>query len=158
MVSGGLWMEVYDNGTPDVQERRSVVRGIKSGRSHRHMGNTAKGWFRQHQLPGCCCQLGCYIFIWRMGSGNRNTRQSAWPIAYKARAGWQVARKEALEWSDFTADACNGVRKLVSTSDGIDWLDMRVVWSPTENILDGTGWRWITARPATLKRLSKSRY
>jgi hypothetical protein len=135
--AGGLYMEVFDAGTPNVQEDEVLYEsdnpdeGTDIWETRLRVGSGSLNYL------GAVLNSNATVSYsdWGQGSGTRNKALGA--LLTKRVQDGRLRVKKRLN-GQLYGDQCNGVRKLLSTSDGIDWLDMRVVWSPTENIIDGT--------------------
>jgi hypothetical protein len=135
--AGGLYMEVFDAGTPNVQEDEVLYEsdnpdeGTDIWETRLRVGSGSLNYL------GAVLNSNATVSYsdWGQGSGTRNKALGA--LLTKRVQDGRLRVKKRLN-GQLYGDQCNSVRKLLSTSDGIDWLDMRVVWSPTENIIDGT--------------------
>jgi hypothetical protein len=135
--AGGLWMEVYDSGTPDVQEDEILYESENAD------GGTDT-WEQNVRIgSGSVNYLGAVVnstassglSAWGQGSGTRDKALTS--LMVKRAADGRLRVKKRLN-AQLYGDGCNQVRKLLTTSDSLKWLDMRVKWSVTENIVDGT--------------------
>ena len=135
--AGGLWMEVYDSGTPDVQEDEVLYESENAD------GGTDT-WEQNVRIgSGSVNYLGAVVnstassglSAWGQGSGTRDKALTS--LMVKRAADGRLRVKKRLN-AQLYGDGCNQVRKLLTTSDSLKWLDMRVKWSVTENIIDGT--------------------
>jgi hypothetical protein len=135
--AAGLWLELYDLGTPDVQEDEVLYES-------ENLDGGTDTWERNGRLgSGSINYSGSLINSdgttaltqWGQGAGSRNLAIGA--LMAKRVLDARLRVKKRLN-GQLYGDACNQVRKLISTSDSLNWLDMRLLWHVTENILEGS--------------------
>ena len=135
--AAGLWLELYDLGTPDVQEDEVLYES-------ENLDGGTDTWERNGRLgSGSINYSGSLINSdgttaltqWGQGAGSRNLAIGA--LMAKRVLDARLRVKKRLN-GQLYGNACNQVRKLISTSDSLYWLDMRVLWHVTENILEGS--------------------
>lgn len=135
--AAGLWLELYDLGTPDVQEDEVLYES-------ENLDGGTDTWERNGRLgSGSINYSGSLINSdgttaltqWGQGAGSRNLAIGA--LMAKRVLDARLRVKKRLN-GQLYGNACNQVRKLISTSDSLNWLDMRLLWHVTENILEGS--------------------
>ena len=135
--AAGLWLELYDLGTPDVQEDEVLYES-------ENLDGGTDTWERNGRLgSGSINYSGSLINStgttaltqWGQGAGSRNLAIGA--LMAKRVLDARLRVKKRLN-GQLYGNACNQVRKLISTSDSFNWLDMRLLWHVTENILEGS--------------------
>lgn len=135
--AGGMWLELYDLGTPDVQEDEVLYES-------ENLDGGTDTWERTGRLgSGSLNYSGSLtnaagttaLTQWGQGSGSRVLELGT--LTAKRVLDARLRVKKRLNGRLY-GDQCNQVRKLISTSDSLNWLDMRVLWHVTENILEGT--------------------
>jgi len=135
--TGGMWLELYDLGTPDVQEDEVL-------HESENLDGGTDVWERIGRLgSGSINYSGSLINSagttalsqWGQGSGSRSL--SIGSLMAKRVLDARLRVKKRLNGSLY-GNGCNQVRKLISTSDSLYWLDMRVLWHVTENIIEGS--------------------
>lgn len=135
--AGGLWLEVYDSGTPDVQEDEILYEaenpdgGTDVWEQSVRIGSGSVNYLGATVNSTASAGLG----LWGQGSGTRD--KALVSLMVKRAADGRLRVKKRLN-AQLYGNGCNQVRKLLTTSDSLKWLDMRVKWSVTENIIDGT--------------------
>ena len=137
--AGGLWLEVYDQGTPDVQEDEVLYEAENTD------GGTDVWECTTRVGGGSLNYLGALMnsdastayTAWGQGSGTRDKALGS--ILVKRVQDFRLRPKKRLNGSIYTP---SDIRRLVRTSDTLYWLDMRLKWQPTENIVEGT---WVEA-------------
>jgi len=135
--AGGLWMEVYDSGTPDVQEdevlyeTENVDGGTDAWESTVRVGSGSINYCGA--LVNSSASSG--LSAWGQGAGTRD--KALGQLLSKRVLDARLRVKKRVN-GQLYGNACNQVRKLISTSDSLYWLDMRVLWHVTENILEGS--------------------
>ena len=135
--AGGMWLELYDLGTPDVQEDEVLYES-------ENLDGGTDTWERTGRLgSGSINYSGSLINStgttalnqWGQGSGGRNLAIGA--LMAKRVLDARLRVKKRMN-GQLYGNGCNQVRKLISTSDSLYWLDMRVMWHVTENIIEGS--------------------
>jgi hypothetical protein len=137
--AGGLWLEIYDQGTPDVQEDEVLYEADNSD------GGTDTWECVTRVGGGSLNYLGALMnsdassaySAWGQGSGTRDKALGS--ILVKRVQDFRLRPKKRLNGSVYTP---SDIRRLLRTSDTLYWLDMRLKWQPTENIVEGT---WVEA-------------
>ena len=137
--AGGLWLEIYDQGTPDVQEDEVLYEADNSD------GGTDTWECVTRVGGGSLNYLGALMnsdassaySAWGQGSGTRDKALGS--ILVKRVQDFRLRPKKRLNGSIYTP---SDIRRLLRTSDTLYWLDMRLKWQPTENIVEGT---WVEA-------------
>lgn len=137
--AGGLWLEIYDQGTPDVQEDEVLYEAENSD------GGTDTWECVTRVGGGSLNYLGALMnsdassaySAWGQGSGTRDKALGS--ILVKRVQDFRLRPKKRLNGSIYTP---SDIRRLLRTSDTLYWLDMRLKWQPTENIVEGT---WVEA-------------
>lgn len=137
--AGGLWLEVYDQGTPDIQEDEVLYEAENSD------GGTDTWECVTRVGGGSLNYLGALMnsdassaySAWGQGSGTRDKALGS--ILVKRVQDFRLRPKKRLNGSIYTP---SDIRRLLRTSDTLYWLDMRLKWQPTENIVEGT---WVEA-------------
>lgn len=137
--AGGLWLEIYDQGTPDVQEDEVLYEADNSD------GGTDTWECVTRVGGGSLNYLGALMnsdassaySAWGQGSGTRDKALGS--ILVKRVQDFRLRPKKRLNGSIYTP---SDIRRLLRTSDTLYWLDMRIKWQPTENIVEGT---WVEA-------------
>jgi hypothetical protein len=148
--AGSMWMEVYDQGTPDVQEDEILYEATNPD------GGTDV-WETSVRIgaggsPNSAGRLtnssGTELSLWGQGTGTRD--KALGQVHSKRVVDGRLRPKKRLS-GDLIANNIDP-RKLIETSDGIQWLSQKLSWRPTEDILTGT---WLesdygtTGSPAT---------
>ena len=149
-TAGSMWMEVYDQGTPDVQEDEILYEATNpDGGTDVWETNVRIGAGGSPNSAGRLTNSsGTELSLWGQGTGTRD--KALGQIHSKRVVDGRLRPKKRLS-GDLIANNIDP-RKLIETSDGIQWLSQKLSWRPTEDILTGT---WLesdygtTGSPAT---------
>jgi len=148
--AGSMWMEVYDQGTPDVQEDEILYEATNpDGGTDVWETNVRIGAGGSPNSAGRLTNSsGTELSLWGQGTGTRD--KALGQIHSKRVVDGRLRPKKRLS-GDLIANNIDP-RKLIETSDSIQWLSQKLSWRPTEDILTGT---WLesdygtTGSPAT---------
>lgn len=154
-TAAGLWMEVYDLGTPDTQEDEVLYESTNpDGGSDVWEEKTRLGGGSANYAGRLMDVSNAAITLWGAGVGTRD--KTLGTLLANTVLNGQLRPIKRL---DGTLYGNLDPFKLVSTSDGIDWLMMRLTWSLTENTFSGTwfevdyGTAAVAATPVKVKVL-----
>ena len=135
-TAGSMFMEVYDSGTPDVYEDEVLYNADNPDggtdvfeTSVRLGGGGTPNYAGRLTLSG-----GSEATPWGQGVGTRDKALGS--VLAKRIVDGRLRPKKRLN-GDIYANNIDP-RKLLETSDTIDWLHGRITWRPTENMISGT--------------------
>lgn len=135
-TAGSMWLEVYESGTPDVQEDQVLYESTNpdEGTDIWEVSTLLGGGGTSNYAGRITNAAGTELNLWGQGTGDREhpIGQLLGLVAQNGR----LRTKKRLNGQLF-GNALDP-RKLIRTSDSIDWLDTRLNWRMTENILEGT--------------------
>lgn len=133
-TAGSMWMEVYDAGTPDVQEDEILYESTNpDGGSDMWEATIRIGGGSANYAGRLMNSSNTSWALWGRGVGARDKTIGA-VLA-------DVVVNGQLRGIKRMSGQIRGIldpTKLMSTSDGIDWLPMALDWSLTESTISGT--------------------
>lgn len=135
-TAGSLWMEAYDLGTPDVYEDQVIYEATNpDGGTDVWETNILLGGGGTPNYAGRLTNSGgTELSLWGQGAGARNSPLGK--LLSKRAVDVRIRPKKRLNGQIYANNI--DPRKLLSTSEGIDWLHQNITWRPTENIVEGT--------------------
>lgn len=133
-TAGGLYMEVYDQGTPDVSEDEILYETSNPDDGTDNWETTIRlGGGGNNYAGRLFTDAGVNIAQWGEGAGTRDKALGAL-LAQVVMNGQlrAIKRMQGQLYGELEPHL------MVVTTDGLNWLPMTLEWSPTESILAGT--------------------
>lgn len=149
-TGGSMFLEVYDSGTPDVYEDEVLYEATNPDEGTEIWETTVRlgGGGTPNYAGRLTGTGGAELALWGQGTGTRDKALGS--VLAKRAVDGRLRPKKRLNGEIYANNI--DPRKLLSTSEGIDWLHTRITWRPTENRINGT---WVemdygtTGSPAT---------
>ena len=159
-TAGSMWMEVFDLGTPDVQEDEILYESVNPDEG-------SEIWEATTRLGGGSANYAGRL----MNSSNVPWAQWGAGVSARDQAIGGLLADTVLNGQLRAIKRVNGEfygvidpLKLIHTSDGIDWLMMQAVWSLTEDRINGSwfevdyGSAGVASTPIKVKIIHTSKF